>query len=110
MLSSFQIVVDTLVWEVTCSILDSASLKSSTTRRLKTEIVLTDNPVWRGHAFVQGQLKLKAPFPYFGGKSKVAHLVWERLGDVHTFIEPFFGSGAVLLSGGHRSIGAAVKL
>jgi hypothetical protein len=42
---------------------------------------------------------LKAPFPYFGGKSTVAPLIWERLGaDVSNYCEPFFGSGAVLLS------------
>lgn len=40
---------------------------------------------------------LKAPFPWFGGKSRVAGLVWERLGDVPNYVEPFFGSGAVLL-------------
>jgi hypothetical protein len=40
---------------------------------------------------------LKAPFPYFGGKSRVAELVWSRLGPVDNYIEPFFGSGAVLL-------------
>jgi len=40
---------------------------------------------------------LKAPFPWFGGKSKVAHLVWDRFGDVANYVEPFFGSGAVLL-------------
>lgn len=38
---------------------------------------------------------LKAPFPWFGGKSRVAHLVWPRLGPVKNYIEPFFGSGAV---------------
>lgn len=38
-----------------------------------------------------------APFPYFGGKSRVASLVWERFGDVPNYVEPFFGSGAVLL-------------
>ena len=41
---------------------------------------------------------LTAPFPYFGGKSKVAHLVWEALGQPKHYIEPFFGSGAVLLA------------
>lgn len=41
--------------------------------------------------------KLKAPFPYFGGKSKIAHKVWNALGNVKHYIEPFFGSGAVLL-------------
>lgn len=40
---------------------------------------------------------LRAPFPYFGGKSRAASLVWEALGDVPNFVEPFFGSGAVLL-------------
>lgn len=40
---------------------------------------------------------LKAPFPYFGGKARVAAQIWERLGDVDNYIEPFFGSGAILL-------------
>jgi DNA adenine methylase len=40
---------------------------------------------------------MKAPFPWFGGKSKVAGLVWERFGNVNNYVEPFFGSGAVLL-------------
>lgn len=40
---------------------------------------------------------LKAPFPWFGGKSTVADLVWQRFGDVPNYVEPFFGSGAVLL-------------
>jgi hypothetical protein len=45
--------------------------------------------------------KLKAPFPYFGGKSKVAPLVWRRLGDVDNYVEPFLGSGSVLLARPH---------
>ena len=45
----------------------------------------------------QGQA-LKAPFPWFGGKSKVAGLVWERFGDVANYVEPFAGSLAVLLA------------
>lgn len=40
---------------------------------------------------------LKAPFPYFGGKGLIADIVWIHLGDVKQYIEPFFGSGAVLL-------------
>lgn len=44
---------------------------------------------------------LKAPFPYFGGKSRIAPLVWERFGRVQNFVEPFFGSGAVLLGCPH---------
>ena len=42
--------------------------------------------------------KLKAPFPYFGGKSTVAEIVWDSLGQVGRYIEPFFGSGAILLA------------
>lgn len=42
-------------------------------------------------------MSLKAPFLWFGGKSRVAHIVWERFGDVPNYVEPFFGSGAVLL-------------
>jgi len=38
----------------------------------------------------------KAPFPYMGGKSRVAAEVWARFGDVPNYVEPFFGSGAVL--------------
>lgn len=40
---------------------------------------------------------LKAPFPWFGGKSRVAPQVWERFGDVDNYVEPFAGSLAVLL-------------
>ena len=41
---------------------------------------------------------LSAPFPWFGGKRRVADKVWEALGDVRNYVEPFYGSGAVLLS------------
>jgi site-specific DNA-adenine methylase len=41
---------------------------------------------------------MKSPYPYFGGKSRVAALVWERLGNPANYIEPFFGGGAVLLN------------
>lgn len=41
--------------------------------------------------------ELQAPFPWFGGKRRVAPEVWQRFGDVANYIEPFFGSGAVLL-------------
>ena len=40
---------------------------------------------------------LRAPFPWFGGKRRIAHEVWAALGDVDHYVEPFFGSGAVLL-------------
>jgi site-specific DNA-adenine methylase len=41
---------------------------------------------------------LKAPFPYFGGKSTVANVVWQALGQPKHYIEPFAGSCAVLLN------------
>jgi hypothetical protein len=41
---------------------------------------------------------LRAPFPWFGGKSSVASEVWQRFGKVGNFVEPFFGSGACLLA------------
>lgn len=41
---------------------------------------------------------LEAPFSYFGGKSRVADEIWERLGDVQHYIEPFAGSAATLLA------------
>ena len=43
----------------------------------------------------------KAPFPWFGGKSKAAPLVWQLLGDVEHYVEPFAGSLAVLLNRPH---------
>jgi len=43
----------------------------------------------------------KPPFPWFGGKSRVAHIVWQAFGNVPNYIEPFFGSGAVLFARPH---------
>lgn len=41
---------------------------------------------------------LRAPFPWMGGKSRAADVIWRGLGqDIVNFVEPFFGSGAVLL-------------
>lgn len=49
---------------------------------------------------------LVAPFPYFGGKRRAAGIVWDALGDVGGYVEPFAGSAAVLLGrpdhGGRR--------
>jgi site-specific DNA-adenine methylase len=45
---------------------------------------------------------MKAPFPWFGGKSQVSDLVWDRFGNVANYVEPFFGSGAVLLRRPHE--------
>lgn len=42
-------------------------------------------------------MSLKAPYPWFGGKRRIAHEVWRRFGDVRNFVDPFFGSGAMLL-------------
>lgn len=47
---------------------------------------------------------LKAPFPWFGGKSKVAHLVWDRFGEVKNYCEPFYATGAVLLGRPHEPV------
>ena len=41
---------------------------------------------------------IPSPYPYFGGKRKIAETVWARFGNVSNYVEPFFGSGAVLLS------------
>lgn len=43
-------------------------------------------------------MRLKAPFPYFGGKGRAAPIVWDALGDVGGYVEPFAGSAAVLLA------------
>jgi hypothetical protein len=45
---------------------------------------------------------LKAPFPWFGGKSKAAGAIWAALGDCHHYVEPFAGSLAVLLGRPHE--------
>lgn len=44
---------------------------------------------------------LRAPFPWFGGKSKVAPLVWSRFGDTPNYVEPFAGSMATVLGRPH---------
>lgn len=41
---------------------------------------------------------IAAPFPYFGGKRRIAAEVWRRFGAVRCYVEPFAGSLAVLLS------------
>lgn len=46
-------------------------------------------------------MKFTSPYPYFGGKSSIADLVWDRFGNTPNYVEPFFGSGAVLLSRPH---------
>jgi len=44
---------------------------------------------------------MKAPFVWFGGKRRVSSQVWEALGDVGNYVEPFAGSLAVLLGRPH---------
>ena len=39
----------------------------------------------------------KPPFVWFGGKSAIADIVWRAMGDIDNYVEPFFGSGAVLI-------------
>ncbi len=46
---------------------------------------------------------LRAPFPWFGGKSLVADVAWHAFGNVPNYVEPFFGSGAVLLGRPHEA-------
>lgn len=43
-------------------------------------------------------MTLKAPFPWFGGKRRVAETVWSAIGAVDNYVEPFAGSLAVLLA------------
>ena len=50
---------------------------------------------------VEGLNFAKFPGPYFGGKSKAAATVWAALGDVEHYVEPFVGTGAVLLNRPH---------
>ena len=40
---------------------------------------------------------MNAPFPYYGGKRRIAAQVWQEFGDVDVYVEPFAGSLAVLL-------------
>jgi len=42
--------------------------------------------------------RVRAPFPWFGGKRRAAALIWRALGDPPNYVEPFFGSGASLLA------------
>jgi len=48
---------------------------------------------------VKHDTKLKAPFPYFGGKSRISPTIWAAIGsDVEHYVEPFAGSAAALLA------------
>ncbi|MYA40600.1 MAG: DNA adenine methylase [Gemmatimonadetes bacterium] len=41
---------------------------------------------------------MTAPFPYYGGKRRLAAAIWRRLGDPGVYVEPFAGSLACLLA------------
>lgn len=45
----------------------------------------------------------KTPWPWFGGKADAAPAVWDALGDVDHYVEPFAGSLAVLLRRPHEA-------
>ena len=49
-----------------------------------------------GTSHIEG--RLRAPFPYYGGKGRWADAIWQRLGSPGVYVEPFLGSGAVLLA------------
>lgn len=46
---------------------------------------------------------LRAPFPWYGGKSRAASIVWRAFGNVPNYVEPFAGSLAVLLARPHEA-------
>jgi DNA adenine methylase len=46
-------------------------------------------------------MEIASPYQYFGGKRRIAALAWERCGDCPNYVEPFFGSGAVLINRPH---------
>lgn len=48
-------------------------------------------------SIADGSKGLKAPFPYFGGKSGAVDQVWAAFGQVDCYVEPFAGSAAMLL-------------
>jgi site-specific DNA-adenine methylase len=58
--------------------------------------VAPSGATFRYHACCEFKM-VKSPFPYPGGKAKVADVVWDRLGNVDNYAEPFMGSAAVLL-------------
>ena len=52
---------------------------------------------------------MKPLHPYFGGKRRAAAEVWAALGNVSRYVEPFLGSGAVLLASPHRPLSELVN-
>lgn len=62
------------------------ALKRATEREARMSAVLASGAA---------TMDYRSPFPWFGGKSRAAPLVWSALGDVLNYVEPFFGAGAV---------------
>jgi DNA adenine methylase len=58
-------------------------------------------PDWWPSVAAHSELVTSTIFPYFGGKSKIADLVWERFGNVVNYVEPYFGSGIIMRSRPH---------
>ena len=46
---------------------------------------------------MKNKARLRAPFPYFGGKTGAIEQVWAAIGSVQNYVEPFAGSAAMLL-------------
>ena len=65
-------------------------------KRAESEAIITTEIAVKGPDAI-ALAALKAPFIWFGGKRRVASRVWEALGDVQSYVEPFAGSLAVLL-------------
>ena len=75
--------------------------------RAQDDLVFSLLEGWKGAGPKRDDpLQFKTPFPYTGGKARVAPEVWRRFGDVKNYVEPFFGGGGVLLNrpvwGGNR--------
>ena len=68
---------------------------------MDAEILRSDDDAAEDGEFDAARYARKAPFPWFGGKSKAATAVWALLGDVEHYVEPFAGSLAVLLNRPH---------
>lgn len=43
-------------------------------------------------------MTLRSPYQWFGNKRQITDAIWSRLGSPDAFVEPFFGSGAILLA------------
>lgn len=48
-------------------------------------------------------MSVPLPYPWFGGKRRAASIIWQRLGQVDNYVEPFLGAGSIVLL---RPVGA----